>query len=123
MGSEFPGLQFDDDVEGLVPMPPQSGRALSQQAAGAAAPKRSRAGGAAAAAARAAAAALCVRRGEEVLQRMGLPPEGGCRAAARAQLRAIGINLLATYAALRARGGGMASRPQPWDPSLLPPPL
>ena len=109
MGSEFPGLTFDADVDGLIP-------------AGASAPSQ-RQRGPAAAAARAAAEALCVRRGEDVLSRMGLPAEGGCRAAAAAQLRAAGVNLLLTYAALRAKGGGMAAPPQAWDARLTPPPL
>jgi hypothetical protein len=115
MGSEFPGLTFDTDVDGMIPDGAAAG------AAGAA-PKRPQRGPAAAAA-RAAAEALCVRRGEDVLARMGRPPEGGCRAAAVAQLRAAGVNLLLTYAALRHGGGGMAAQPQPWDPRLQPPPL
>jgi hypothetical protein len=109
MGSEFPGLTFDADVDGLIP----AGKTAGSQ----------RQRGPAAAAARAAAEALCVRRGEDVLSRMGLPPQGGCAAAAGAQLRAAGVNLLLTYAALRAKGGGMAAPPQAWDPRLTPPPL
>jgi hypothetical protein len=114
MGAEFPGLTFDDaDVAELVGGGPK-GAAGGPKAA----PK-----GPAAAAARAAAAALCVRRGEEVLRKMGLPEHGGVGAAARAQLAAAGVNLLLTYAALRARGGGMAAAPQRWLPDLAPPPL
>ena len=110
MGAEFPGLTFDtDDAAEMVQPAPQ------------AAQRARKPGGAAAAAARAAAAALCVRRGEEVLQRMGLPSDGGVASAARMQLRAAGANLLLTFAALRLKGGGDA--PQPWDTRLTPPPL
>ena len=115
MGSEFPGLTFE---------PPSDADLASGGAAAAGhKAKSARAGGAAARAARAAAEALCVRKGEDVLQRMGLPERGGCAGAARMQMRAVGINLLLTYAALRARGGGGAPRAQAWSPKLQPPPL
>lgn len=109
MGSEFVGLRF---------VPPSAADHHPSGGRG-----KARLGGAAARAARAAAEALCVRRGEDVLERMGLPEKGGCAGAARMQLRAVGVNLLLTYAALRVKGGGGAPTSQAWSDKLQPPPL
>ncbi len=94
MGAEFPGLKFNtDDVDAGLPV-----------------------GGRAPAAARAAAAALCIKDGEQVLTRMGLPAHGGVGRAATAQVRATAISLGVTLAALSLRGAG--GRPQAWEAGL-----
>ena len=76
--------------------------------------------GPAAAAARAAAAALCVPDGAAFLRKMHLPERGGVGRSARAQARAIGINLAVTLAALKVRdsGGEKAAR---WEAGLRAP--
>jgi ABC-2 type transporter len=107
--SEFEGLRFsDEDADSLLPP-----EALPPARAG-------RAGAAAAAAARSAAAALCVRDGEAVLRRMGLPQRGGFAECAKAQLRAAASLLSLALVALQLRDGGGGSS-LAWDPLLRAP--
>ena len=62
---------------------------------------------------------LSVRKGEQVLAKMGLIEAGGVARAARAQVRAVCINLGVTLAALMARGGG--GNTQRWEADLRAP--